>query len=58
MIEEIAREIIGEFLIKGPGYLIVKLFGGSEADPDGCLVFIVGVAFWCAIFFGLWTIFG
>ncbi len=36
-------EIVVEVLIRGPGYLILKLFGSrSQVEPDGCLVFFIG----------------
>ena len=60
-------EIVFEVLIKGPGYLIVRAVrrcgkkpqeSTEEPNPEGCLVLVVGVSFWCLIFFGLWTVFG
>ena len=55
--EVIARvlvEIVVELLLKGPGYLIVKSFRSeTDADPDGCLVFVVGILFWCVVITGL-----
>ncbi len=47
-------EIVVEVLIRGPGYLILKLFGSrSQVDPDGCLVFIIGCLFWVMVVGGL-----
>ena len=41
-------EIVFEILIKGPGYLLVKLFK-ANVDPDGFIVFLVGILFWLVI---------
>lgn len=52
-------EIVIEVLIKGPGYLILRLMGSrSGADPDGCLVFVVGCLFWMMLIFLVWSIAG
>lgn len=49
-------EVVLEILIKAPGFLIVKTIRvGKETDHDGAAVFIVGVAFWCAVIGGLWA---
>lgn len=41
-------ELVAEIVIKGPGYLIVRIIRPQDrTDPDGCLVMISGLAFWC-----------
>lgn len=50
-------EIVIELLIRGPGYLILRLFGShSQTEPDGCLVFIVGCLFWGMVALLVWSI--
>lgn len=45
-------ETLFEVALKGPGYLLVRWFRPKSAiNPDGCLVLIVGMAFW--LFIGL-----
>ena len=53
---EIIAKIVGEFLleiiVKGPGYVIVRLFTtpkSSEIELDDVLVLAVGIAFWVLI---------
>ena len=41
-------QIFVEILVKGPGYLLVKLFK-ANAGPDGLIVFLVGILFWMVI---------
>ena len=46
---QIFIEIILELLIKGPGYLILKILKRShagEVDPDSGIVIITGITFW------------
>ncbi|MBU6951044.1 hypothetical protein [Hahella sp. HN01] len=40
-----------EFLIKGPGYLIHRLFAGKHADPEGLFAFVFGILFWVVVGF-------
>lgn len=41
-------ELVGEIIIKGPGYLIVRSIRPQDrTDADGCLVIISGLTFWC-----------
>ena len=47
-IVQIFVEIVVEILVKGPGYLLVKLFK-ANAGPDGLIVFLVGILFWMVI---------
>lgn len=44
----ILNEALVEFLCKGTGYLICKPFK-SDVDPDGFLVFAVGLIFWVGV---------
>ena len=54
---DIICEIIVELLIKGPGYLIVRIWhSNKEADPDGCLVTLIGLAFWGVIIGSGWAL--
>ena len=46
---QIFLEIVFEFLIKGPGYLISKSLSKSNPDPDGLAVVIFGILFWLVI---------
>ena len=56
LFEALIRLVL-EILLKGPGYLILKLIrpdlvsdSGSPLDgPDGCTVILTGTAFWSAI---------
>lgn len=60
VIGQILFELVGEILIKGPGYFIVKSLPGinkDKADPDGILVFFVGVGFWTIIGFAAYGIY-
>lgn len=58
----IIGEVVFEILLKGPGYLILKLFRPglvSDSDsafdgPDGCLVPVVGIVFWSVVFWVVW----
>lgn len=59
---DIVLKIVIELLIKGPGYFIIRMFrrdlSANEAfvddGLDSCLVFIVGAAFWAAVFGVIW----
>lgn len=49
IIGQIFIEVILELLIKGPGYLILKIIKGNkidELDPDDGLVILTGILFW------------
>lgn len=47
--------IVFEILIKGPGYLLLRLFQPAEGvEPDGCLVVMIGLAFWAVVGIGIW----
>ncbi len=50
-------ELVIEILIRGPGWMIVRLFREPEAiDADGLLVLVVGILFWVAVAFSIWGI--
>jgi hypothetical protein len=52
-IAQIIVEIFFEILIKGPGYLIVRIFRPRESiDADGAAVILVGVCFWVVVLLG------
>lgn len=41
-------EIVLEVVVKGPGYLICRLFS-KNVDTDGFMIVIVGCLFWLVI---------
>ena len=47
-------EVVLEFLVKGMGYIICKPFNRS-VNPNGLLVFIVGVFAWMGLAFTLYA---
>jgi hypothetical protein len=53
----VVGELVIEVIIKGPGYLIVRISRPKDkTDPDGCLVTLVGLAFWCAVCILGWAV--
>ena len=48
LIAHTAGEIVLEFLIRGPGYLICRAFG-HRVDPDGAASTLVGILFWAVV---------
>lgn len=43
-------ELFFELAMKGPGYLLARwLYPREQTDPDGCLVVVLGIAFWIAV---------
>lgn len=57
-IAQIFIELILELLIKGPGYLIIKLFSkNKEKEPTENKLIIVGLLFWCSIGLGAYLVF-
>ncbi len=49
--------VIVELLIRGPGWLVVRLFRrSSEIDFDGYLVFFTGLGFWMFLVAFSWGI--
>ncbi|ABC33349.1 hypothetical protein HCH_06723 [Hahella chejuensis KCTC 2396] len=46
-----------EFLIKGPGYLIHRLFAGKHADLDGLFAIVFGIVFWVVVGLGAYFIY-
>ncbi len=49
-IVQIFIELILEFLIKGPGYLIIKFFSNiNEKEPTENKIIVVGLLFWCFV---------
>ena len=55
-------ELVIEVLLKGPGYLILRVFrpdlvagtGSAFDGPDGCLVASIGIVFWSVILGAIW----
>ena len=48
VIGNIVLEVVLEILIRGPGYLICRIFR-NDINPDGGWVIVVGVAFWILV---------
>lgn len=43
-------ELFFELALKGPGYLLTRwLFPREQTDPEGCLVVMLGIAFWIVV---------
>ncbi len=42
-------EVVLEILIKGPGYLLTRLFLKKNTDGDGWVTIIVGILFWIVV---------
>lgn len=52
---EILFKLIIEIILKGPGYIIIKIFYPRDKfDPDGCAVVIVGFLFWTIVGLLIW----
>ena len=52
IIIRVAGQILLEIIIKGPGYVIVRIFATpkrGEGEPDEALAVAVGIAFWIII---------
>ena len=48
-------ELIFEILVKGPGWLIVRLCPFEKPpNPDGCLVISIGLAWWTVVGLLIW----
>lgn len=57
-IGQIFMELILELLIKGPGYLIIKLFSkNKQKEPTENKLIVVGLLFWCFIGGGAYMVF-
>lgn len=52
---QLVGELVLEFLIRGPGYLLCKPFK-RNLDPDSTLVVWVGLAFWITLGVAVWVI--
>lgn len=50
-------DVVAEIIIKGPGYLICRLFS-KDIDPDGMRVAVVSILFWIALGTGAWAAWG
>lgn len=48
---EIFLQVIVEILIRGPGYLICRVFD-RRIDSEGIWVFLAGILFWVFVGFG------
>ncbi len=56
-IRHIILDLIFEFAIKGPGYLIVRLYTKkNEIDVDGWEVVVWGIVCWVAIGFLVYAV--
>ena len=49
-------EVIVEFLLKGAGYLVCRIFS-KRIDPDGIMVMLVGLVFWVIITTGVFLLY-
>ena len=50
LIGQVFIELILELVIKGPGYIIIKLFSkNKENEPSETPEFMVGILFWVVI---------
>ncbi len=49
-------EVVLEFLVRGPGYLLCKPFK-KDVDPEGGLAAFVGIVFWVIVAVGAWFIY-
>jgi hypothetical protein len=48
-------ELILEFALKGPGYVIHRfVFRNQDANPDGFSVVLCGILFWVLVGFSIW----
>ena len=57
-IAQIFIELILELLIKGPGYLVLKLFSNSrEKEPTENKLLVVGLLFWFVVGAGTYLVF-
>ena len=60
IIKQILVELVFEILIKGPGYLLAKLFTfkrTKEIDPDSLWVVFLGLLFWAIVGFTIYSLF-
>jgi hypothetical protein len=56
LIGNLLLEVVLEFLIRGPGYLLCKPFK-KDVDPEGGLAAFVGIVFWVIVAIGAWLIY-
>ncbi len=57
IIGRIFMELILEILIKGPGYLIVKIFTKKNINPDSFLVIVIGLIVWVIFGYGVFLVY-
>ena len=60
IIGQLFVDIILDILIRGPGYMIVRVLSGSKkdiSDQDCIVITFAGVVFWIFIGFGIYLIF-
>lgn len=53
---EMFMQIVVELLVKGPGYLICRLFR-RDASPDGGVVVLVGLLFWAVVVGAIYAVY-
>jgi len=51
-IAHVLLEVVFEILIKGSGYLILKLLGFRSINPESIATAIVGIVFWLGLIAG------
>ena len=54
IIGQFILEVVFELLIKGPGYLICRVFR-KDIDPDSPIVVLVGFAFWAIVLLAVYV---
>lgn len=52
----IVLEGVLEVLVRGPGYLICRIFK-KDVDPEGGLVACVGILFWIVLTVSAWSVY-
>lgn len=72
MLDEVGKEVLGglfrflgrmllevvlEAILRGPGYLLCRLFR-KDVDPESGLVVVVGLSFWLCAALGAWYLYG
>lgn len=56
-IGHVLLDLVAEVIVKGPGYLICRLFS-RDVDPNGMRVAVVSILFWIALATAAWTAWG
>lgn len=54
---QVLIDVVAEVIIKGPGYLICRLFR-RDVDPNGMRVAVVSILFWITLATAAWAAWG